>query len=496
MSGMNIPTGMDLELYRAAVKGDTNAFKKVKGHTEIESILTPQNNTILHVHFTGDISEAFVEEILLMCPSLLTKLNAKGETLLHIASRYGHCRAVQKLIQIAKHHLQVEGGKGFIRAVSDHKKDTALHEAVCYNHIQVVDILTKEDPQLSNFVNSEGETPLYLAAERAYGDIVVKILENCESPKQDGPNGRTALHASILHNINIEVVSKLLSKSGSRGKEADENGWTALHFASLHMFPSLTELLLKFDRKMAYMRDKWGMTPLHFAAHCGNDEVVKKILEHCPDCSEVVDNNGHNALHHTAISNNDLLSTRTWKVILSNKSLSNLYNEKDNNGDTPLHLLAKNVRLFFKSNHSLFHPRLQRVDKMAFNKQNQTAMDVANHRLGPPSPFNETVFYSSTSITTTSIKSSLATRTKSLNLLSMLFMIIAFVTGTYAVLKPSKSLGLATLAIGSAFGFISLILAWKALLESSLQTDSAWFRRKNVANLAIWNAQDMIMQIV
>lgn len=178
---------MDPAFYKAAMDGNTKDLKETG--KEIESILTPNKNTILHIHLMGhNVSEAFVEEILSMCPALLTKPNAKGETLLHIAARHGYHKLVRKMI---------EKDKGLVK-VTNGKQDTALHEAVRFNHIEIVDILTKEEPNLSEFVNSDGETPLYIAAEREYLDVVFKISENCISPKQDGPNGRTALHAAVL----------------------------------------------------------------------------------------------------------------------------------------------------------------------------------------------------------------------------------------------------------------------------------------------------------
>lgn len=202
-------TGMDREFYRAALEGNKDAFKD-KGN-EIENILTPQKNTILHVHLTAysdGISETFLEYILSMCPALVMKSNAEGETLLHIAARYGHSTVVNMLIKHAKdlsttnnNNDEVVGKeKLLIRAINE-KKNTALHLAVCFHHIEIVEILTKEDPSHPYFGNGENETPLYLAAERAYWDVMLKILETCTSPiNQDGPNGRTALHAVVLRN--------------------------------------------------------------------------------------------------------------------------------------------------------------------------------------------------------------------------------------------------------------------------------------------------------
>ena len=79
-------------------------------------------------------------------------------------------------------------------------KETALHEAARHNHVGVVTLLTKEDPDFIYSRNEAGESPLYLAAERGYSEIVSEILETCQSPDYHGPNGRTALHEAVIGN--------------------------------------------------------------------------------------------------------------------------------------------------------------------------------------------------------------------------------------------------------------------------------------------------------
>ncbi|KAG5154796.1 hypothetical protein JHK82_012765 [Glycine max] len=63
----------------------------------------------------------------------------------------------------------IENGIGadqkFIRATND-DKDTALHEAVRYHHIEVVKTLLQMDPDYSYRANNANETTLYLASQR------------------------------------------------------------------------------------------------------------------------------------------------------------------------------------------------------------------------------------------------------------------------------------------------------------------------------------------
>ncbi|XP_054824815.1 ankyrin repeat-containing protein NPR4-like [Prosopis cineraria] len=310
----------------------------------------------------------FVDGTLNMYPALLMKANAKDETILHIAVRYGHTEIVKIIIKYVNEATPGEDEikKTLVRATND-KKDTALHEAVRYNHKEIVELLINEDPNHPYFENNDGETPLYIAAQRSYYKVIHTILEKSNSPNHKGPNGRTALHAAIIH---LEKLGrkKLLQKILSVVKEADENGWVPLHLATLDERDDnvLTKVLLEQDRNTAYMRDNKGRTALHFAAYCGNGTVMRKIIKYCPDCSELVDHKGRNALYYATSLEGDKLSGRSMaaNIIVKEQQLRNVHNEKDNEGNTPLHLLARYASTW-KEYHS--HPLLKensRIDTM------------------------------------------------------------------------------------------------------------------------------------
>jgi len=191
----SVITRVESTLYRAAAEGNIDAFKK---HDHLDQLLTPNRNTVLHIHITAaksDRETKFVREILKICSQLLLQTNVKGETPLHLAARYGHARIVNLLIAHAERdHEDRERFRQMLR-MTNKEKDTALHEAVRFGHRKVVSILTKEDPDFSYSGNEAGETPLYMAAERGYDGILNDILHNCSSPATSGPNSRTVLHA-------------------------------------------------------------------------------------------------------------------------------------------------------------------------------------------------------------------------------------------------------------------------------------------------------------
>ncbi|KAF5464581.1 hypothetical protein F2P56_014651 [Juglans regia] len=381
---------MDPKIYNAAAQGNLEALEHDISDP-LDGFLTVNQSTILHICIlsilveekfpatggTDPVSAArFVEDVLNRCPSLLLKANAEGDTPLHVAARYGHASIVEVLIKHKKsQHQDLESGVQVDQATTEmigkqnNKRDTALHEAVRYNYIEVVkQLLTVVDPEFPFGANAAGETPLYLAAKGRFPDLVSEIINKFMSPAYDGPLGETALHAAAFWDDEGMTQNILERYGGDLCKQADQKGWTPLHMAAYKNNIEPTKLLLKSDVEVAYVKDAEGRTALHIAAYCNNSLVTEVIISMCPDCGEVVDNEGRNALHLAVMMTK--LRPDVALMIQDNSPLRNLLNQKDNDGNTPLHLYCKSDG---------YHKRVltsPRVDKMVFNKENQTAYQI------------------------------------------------------------------------------------------------------------------------
>ncbi|XP_061375393.1 protein ACCELERATED CELL DEATH 6-like [Gastrolobium bilobum] len=199
---------------------------------------------------------------------------------------------------------------------------------------------------------------------KKYQELVELIL--CGSSYV--PPGKSLLIVAIF-----EKHKGILETIVTRKKEwihlRDEKGRTALHYAASIGYVEGVEYLLKNCISCSMERDKLdGSFPLHMASAGGHAEIVKKLLEHCPDPREILDKYGRNIAHIAAISG----QFKVVRYILETRELAEMINVKDANGNTPLHLAAMYC-----------HPKIvydltwnPKVKLQLINYKNQTALDA------------------------------------------------------------------------------------------------------------------------
>ncbi|KAK4714610.1 hypothetical protein R3W88_020517 [Solanum pinnatisectum] len=328
---------MDLSMYFAAMKGKMvyGRFSLVD-HLKREELengyqVTSKGNTILHVAALFG-QRGFVGEVLKITPALLCYKNKKNETALHIAANAGQSEVVSEL-------LSVEGKETILVRMTDDIGDTALHKAVRGGHIDIVRMLVKLllDPEHDFPANKAGEIPLYLAAES-------------------------------------ECARSLWEWNKTLCKELDKWGWNSLHYAVKQGLKEIVSDMLGWKKSLAYLpagsENDWT-TAFHIAASEGDALMIYELLNHCPDCWDMLNCNGQNTFHVALLNGHEMFVY----AFLGSGICDCLVDEADNEGNTPLHLLAASGNRVPQM--ILDHPSAK---KMTFNKQNQTPLDIALSR--------------------------------------------------------------------------------------------------------------------
>ncbi|BFG25289.1 hypothetical protein CerSpe_115630 [Prunus speciosa] len=111
----------------------------------------------------------------------------------------------------------------------------------------------------------------------------------------------------------------------------------------------------------SHRKDHCGNFPIHCASSKGHVDIVKELLRHCPDSMELRNSSDQNILHVAARCGEDNLV----KYFLKKVEFRMLIDQKDNRGNTPLHLA--------KMYH---HPKV--VDLLTFDRR--TNLKVLNDR--------------------------------------------------------------------------------------------------------------------
>uniref|UniRef100_UPI000180ADB3 ankyrin repeat and SOCS box protein 2-like n=1 Tax=Ciona intestinalis TaxID=7719 RepID=UPI000180ADB3 len=150
-----------------------------------------------------------------------------------------------------------------------------LHAAVRKGHDYCLEALLKAFPDLVNSTNTNGETPLYLAAIHSKVRAAKKLIEYEADPNIGRNTLETPLVAAV-DNDNREMALCLI-KGGADVNKSLNRGWTALHEAVYRGHTQVLELLLAKGGN-PNTRDGFGISPVFTSAACGRSICLEMLL--------------------------------------------------------------------------------------------------------------------------------------------------------------------------------------------------------------------------
>ena len=285
--------------------------------------------TPLHHCIIACCSESL--DLLIEFPSCDVNLsNYKGETPLHIACNKINISAIQVLVADERCDLNIPNSIG----------DTPLHIAACSKSesAQMMQCLLQSGRCDCNLTDRRQRTALHIACKEMNirGVEILVADESCKLNIHDS-NGDTPLHiAACSKSESAQMMQCLLQSGRCDCNLKDRRQRTALHIACKEMNIRGVEILVADESCKLNIHDSNGDTPLHIAA-CSKSEsaqMMQCLLQsgRC-DCN-LTDRQQRTALHIAC----EQMNSRGVKILVADESCE--LNIPGNNGDTPLHIAA------------------------------------------------------------------------------------------------------------------------------------------------------------
>ncbi|CAN6969859.1 unnamed protein product [Brassica rapa subsp. trilocularis] len=341
-SGVYVP--MSPEILSAVSEGDAECIGILRSKvTPAECLKSDQGDSILHLA-AGCGHVELVKIIASAWPFLLMERDSKYQLPLHVAARAGHVSVVLALVQIVtfvSDKMSREGMEGLNPYVlKNNDGDTALHLAMKCLNVYCVIPLGETYPQAWFLANNKGISPLFIAVQEGFTELVKYLLENLDNDETDLQlEGRKDLvHVALKAKNTVDIIDVILKKYPSLENERDEEGMTCLSFgASIGFYKGVCNLL---DRSTRGVYDD-GSFPIHIAVQKCHMGVVFAILIRCPNSKHLLNRKGQNILH---IASRSGKAAFFLSVLLERTSKGKCMNTVNNDGLTSLGIVESNLQ--------------------------------------------------------------------------------------------------------------------------------------------------------
>uniref|UniRef100_A0A0E0BHC7 PGG domain-containing protein n=1 Tax=Oryza glumipatula TaxID=40148 RepID=A0A0E0BHC7_9ORYZ len=324
-SGYAVHT-INRRLMEAAKTGDSRAMRDMTAlDPDVLLQTTKYGSNCLHIStIHGHLG--FCKDVVALNRSVLAAVNSYGETPLLTAVTTGRTALASELLRLCS-----EFGLSEVILKQDDGGCNALHHAIRGAYKDLAMELIDAEPTLSQAVNKNNESPMFIAVMRDFADIFEKLLVIPDS-SDAGCRRHNALHGAV-RNGNSAIARRIMEKRPWLAKQRSEDGQTPMHQAVLCNKVCVLRVLLEHDCSLGYVTTNNGTPLLISAAFRGHIGIVQEILSYCPDAPYSTNEDGWTCLHQAVNAGH----TEFVKFILSTPQLRKLTSIRDSNGKTALH---------------------------------------------------------------------------------------------------------------------------------------------------------------
>lgn len=295
--------------------------------------------------------------------------NTRGDTALHLASRWGYDSIVSLLID---HGASVEA--------RNRRQETPL---MCSHNINISRTIlysTQNEmehdaaapyatsPPIASILSTADDdtlvTPLKVSVTRltrvlqpankevekllrsvADGDILMMKhhlgwLSDSDFDDDDDEDSNVPLDTQLCHPLcqcsKCAMLQKrtTVSASGMSVNSHNQEGYTALHVAALHGHEAMVEVLLRRGANLNHKNSSSQQcTPLHLACQRNHPKIVSRLVQHGAKCN-IRDARGNTPLHYCCLNGH----LEPAQILIQHGANVNQPNER---GNTPLHEAAR-----------------------------------------------------------------------------------------------------------------------------------------------------------
>ncbi|XP_077099422.1 ankyrin repeat domain-containing protein 55 isoform X1 [Siphateles boraxobius] len=209
-----------------------------------------------------------------------------------------------------------------------------VYQAAANGDVNTLTATIREDPSILECCDGEGSTPLMHAVSGRQVDTVKLLLKMGASINTQDACGRTSL--SLATYLGWLEGCVCLLRNGAKQNIPDKNGRLPIHAATAETdFRLMAVLLQQSTLCEINHQDNEGMTALHWASFHNRPEHVQALLQKGADPT-LVDKDFKTALHWAVQSGSQLMCS----LILDHNLGSSVINYDDENGKTCVHIAA------------------------------------------------------------------------------------------------------------------------------------------------------------